>query len=123
MVWIVAAHAGTVEVTLSDVRGETGEIRCAVWSADSGFPETGFLREVVVPARTGACEMEMPDGPFAVAAFHDADGDGRLAKNLLGIPREGVAVSNNAHRTFGPPRFADCVVPAGTTKLSLGMVY
>jgi uncharacterized protein (DUF2141 family) len=39
--------------------------------------------------------------------FHDENGDGRLDTNVLGIPREGVGVSNNKIRSFGPPKWDD----------------
>lgn len=46
-------------------------------------------------------------GRYALSVYQDLDGDGRLKSNFLGIPREPVAVSNNASSRFGPPRFAD----------------
>jgi uncharacterized protein (DUF2141 family) len=46
-------------------------------------------------------------GRYALSVYQDLDGDGRLKSNFLGIPREPVAVSNNAPARFGPPRFAD----------------
>jgi uncharacterized protein (DUF2141 family) len=46
-------------------------------------------------------------GTYAVALFHDENGDGKLDKNLIGLPAEGVGVSNNKFRSFGPPRWED----------------
>jgi uncharacterized protein (DUF2141 family) len=42
-----------------------------------------------------------------VAVWHDADGDGELDSNFLGLPREPVGASNNATGRFGPPSFDD----------------
>ena len=38
----------------------------------------------------------LPPGDYAVAAFHDADGNGELGTNILGIPTEGYGFSNGA---------------------------
>ncbi|MGY2049403.1 DUF2141 domain-containing protein [Methylobacterium sp. JK268] len=47
----------------------------------------------------------VPPGTYAVAAFQDLDGDGRLTRTPLGLPREPYGFSNNAGRG-GRPDFA-----------------
>ncbi|QTC90732.1 DUF2141 domain-containing protein [Brevundimonas goettingensis] len=44
-------------------------------------------------------------GRYAIAAFQDTDGDGKLSKNRLGIPREPFGFSNGARARFGLPAF------------------
>jgi uncharacterized protein (DUF2141 family) len=44
---------------------------------------------------------------YAVSVFHDENSNGKLDRNLLGIPREGVGASNNAVGHFGPLKFDD----------------
>jgi uncharacterized protein (DUF2141 family) len=39
--------------------------------------------------------------------MHDQNSNGVLDTNLLGIPQEGIGVSNNALNTFGPPIFEE----------------
>jgi uncharacterized protein (DUF2141 family) len=46
-------------------------------------------------------------GTYAVALFHDENDNGKLDTNFVGIPREGVGVSNNKLRSFGPPTWDD----------------
>ena len=48
-----------------------------------------------------------------MAAFHDADSDGRLNTNLLGIPTEGFGFSNGAIGFMGPPSFDEAAVTIG----------
>jgi len=56
------------------------------------------------PARDGAVLVfeNVPPGEYALAVLHDADANGRMARNALGIPREGYALSGEA---TGLPRF------------------
>ena len=61
-------------------------------------------------ARNGVLEFVftgLPAGKFAVAVFHDENGNDTLDTNLLGIPKEGYAFSENARGFAGPPSFVD----------------
>ena len=70
----------------------------------SGSPTRGFRAAGVVaatyrPASKGEMRVVfagLPPGEYAVAAFHDADGDGKLAQNIVGMPTEGFGFSNGA---------------------------
>ena len=44
-------------------------------------------------------------GTYAVKLFHDANDNGRLDTNWIGIPKERFGFSNNAMGRFGPPDF------------------
>ena len=47
----------------------------------------------------------LPSGTYAVCAFHDRNGSGRLAQNFLGIPQEEWGMSGNPRPRFHAPRF------------------
>lgn len=53
--------------------------------------------------------VELPPGEYAVSIFYDANGNGELDTNFIGIPKEPVALSNNAKAKFGPPKYKDAV--------------
>jgi uncharacterized protein (DUF2141 family) len=42
---------------------------------------------------------------YAVMVFHDENSNGKLDKNILGIPKEGYGASNNLARKMRPPTF------------------
>ena len=46
-----------------------------------------------------------PTTRIAFAAMHDEDADGELDRDLLGLPQEGYAFSNDVREPFGPPSF------------------
>ena len=60
-------------------------------------------------------------GRYAIKAFHDVDGDGRMGTNPFGMPTEPYAASNNARGNMGPPAWSDAAfeVPAGETAQSI----
>ena len=49
--------------------------------------------------------IEIPDGEYAIAFFIDANGNKKLDKNFLGIPKEQFGFSNNAMGTLSAPSF------------------
>lgn len=62
----------------------------------------------------------LPDGPLAISLFQDANANGRLDMNALGIPVEPYGFSNNAAGRFGPPRFEQAVLtPVAGTALQV----
>lgn len=53
---------------------------------------------------------DLPDGPLAISVFQDANANGRLDMNAMGMPMEPYGFSNNAAGNFGPPKFEQAVV-------------
>jgi uncharacterized protein (DUF2141 family) len=48
---------------------------------------------------------DLPPGKYAAVAFQDFNGNGKLDKNFLGIPKEPYGFSNGARGSTGPPTF------------------
>jgi uncharacterized protein (DUF2141 family) len=102
------ASAANLTVTVREVRNNTGAVLVAVYD-QSGFgkPELARAKQ---KAGANAGEVKfvfqgLPAGRYAVAAFHDENGNGKLDKNSLGVPTEGYGFSNDAQGTAGPPNF------------------
>ena len=93
-----------------------GQLRIAIYDRADGFnePEKAMLKTVIPPDQQGIAVWEIPfnDLPerFAVAAYHDGNGDATLNRSGFGIPIERYGFSNNARGVIGPPGFADAVV-------------
>jgi len=79
-----------------------------VFDGPEGFTDAPILAAVVEPRGLSAeWSLRLPYGTYAVAVVHDADGNGKLNTNLLGMPRERYGFANDARGTFGPPSFED----------------
>jgi uncharacterized protein (DUF2141 family) len=108
---VAAAGGNSITIRVSTFRSLKGSLRCRLYSRPDGFPgKPPFQAEqsVVVTAKTMTCTFaSVAPGTYAVALFHDENGDGKLDTNFVGIPREGVGVSNNKLRSFGPPSWDD----------------
>ncbi|MCH9844643.1 MAG: DUF2141 domain-containing protein [Alphaproteobacteria bacterium] len=51
--------------------------------------------------------VALPDGVYAISAFHDLNDDGELNSNIVGLPTEPYGFSNDARGKFGPAKFTD----------------
>ena len=113
LAWTLAAAEGrhAIRVRASTLRSAKGTLRCRLYSRPDGFPGKppyDAERSVAVTGKAMTCVFsDVAGGTYAVALFHDENDDGKLDTNFLGIPREGVGVSNNKIRSLGPPRWED----------------
>lgn len=107
-------------------------VGCALFSSKTGFPlesKKHAATTVRVQAAGGVanCSFEnLSPGEYAVAVVHDTNGNEQADTNMLGMPTEGVGVSNNVMPKLSPPSFevSRFVVAAGQpTKLAITMKY
>ena len=105
----LAAHAAELAVTIDEIRSTDGALMVSVVRGEDGFDGTNepVTRMKVLPTVPSArFTLELPPGAYGIRMFHDLDGDGALNANLIGIPSEPWAFSNNATGAFGPPGWA-----------------
>ena len=101
-----ASGQGTVEVTITKIKAGKGSIRVGLFNESNflGKPVDG--KEVKASSASVTVRFDnVPDGAYAVSVIHDANENGTLDKNKLGIPREGFAFSNDVMGKKGPPPF------------------
>ena len=123
-----AAHAADLEVSVEGLRSDEGEARIALYKRvpDLPFPdEGGAIAGLVSPADPGGVSVIFTDleaGEYAIAAFHDSNGNGELDLNILNIPVEGYGFSNGAVGFMGPPSFDDAAFTIGSDEERLSVV-
>ena len=109
------ATASTVDVTVNNVRNDHGRVLVALCTrADFLRPHCTWKGSV--PAARGSVLVRIenvPPGIYAAQAFHDENANGRLDRNLLGLPEEGMGFSHDAPMHMGPPRFAVAAFAVG----------
>ncbi len=121
------AMAADLEVAVSGLRSAEGEARVAVHRRVSGavFSAAGVVAAARRPAREGEVRVVfegLAPGDYAVAAFHDADGDGKLGRNMAGMPTEGFGFSKGATGSMGPPGFNEAAVTVGPMAARVSVV-
>ena len=101
--------AGDLTVNVERVRSDRGSVLAALYDSAATFMQQPTARATFkVKATKGTVQYvfhDLPAGQYALSVFHDENGNGRLDRNLLGIPREGYGFSNDAEAHLGPPAF------------------
>ncbi|MEM9647437.1 MAG: DUF2141 domain-containing protein [Bacteroidota bacterium] len=113
-----------LSVHVGNIPSEEGKVNVAVYNSESSFLKfEGVVKATSAPAHEGAISItlkDMPNGEYALAIFHDANGNDKLDTNWLGIPTEKVAFSKAKMKTFGPPKYHECRFKvAGDTEISV----
>jgi uncharacterized protein (DUF2141 family) len=127
-----ASSGGRIEAAVSGVSNAQGMVGCALFSSAVGFPLESDKPDVkimrVAPAGGAAlCVFDdVPAGVYAMAVVHDTNGNGRADTNFLGIPTEGVGVSNNVMPRMSTPTFDAnkfSVAAGQVTRLAVNLRY
>jgi len=102
-----SASAASIEVRVQGVTAK-GKVLVAVCD------KTTFLKDCAysgsAPAKAGETIVTVdgvPTGSWAVLSYQDENDNGKLDRNVLGIPKEPYAFSRDARGRFGPPSFED----------------
>lgn len=124
------AIAQDLVVRVDGLRASKGNVTVCLWREAGEFPncETGApaaRQSIAADARSVTVTFQtVAPGPLAISAFHDENGNGRFDSNMIGLPLEGVALSNNPKPRFGPPKFkASVMTPKPATPVVLRMNY
>jgi|SRR5271165_458790 len=128
-----ACAASDLTITIDNLRNNSGQVFLCVFSAESSlsalFPDCARgnpAQSVRLPIQAGKATVTfkgLKDGTYAVAMIHDENNNGELDTNLLGIPTEGLGVSNNP-RLMGKPNFSEAQFAVkGNTSISIQAKY
>ncbi|WP_332851859.1 DUF2141 domain-containing protein [Duganella sp. S19_KUP01_CR8] len=102
------AAAADLKIAVTGVSSADGQIMVALYNSAETYLGKPF-RTAAAPAVKGATQIEfkdLPAGDYAFSLYHDANANGKMDSNLIGIPTEDYAFSNNAMGKFGPPDYA-----------------
>lgn len=119
----VCVSAAELVVQIGEVRNAKGHIRVALFDSADGFLQPdGPIAAISVPSKKGELKVRFSDiapGRYAVALFHDENGNSELDSNLIGVPIEGTAFSRDVKASFGPPDFEDAAVQIQEGEISV----
>jgi len=114
----------TLILKVTGLRSEKGQVKIAVFnSSEKWLSEQPIYSSTInVDSQTVTWRInDVPYGDYGVAVFHDENSNGKMDKNVLGIPLEPYGFSNNVRVTFGPPKWEEAkfTVKGSTTEVSI----
>ena len=126
-----AAHPALADevrlvVTIQDVRGALGKVRVSLYREAATFrKEDRAVTVISIPAGDGQAVFDgLAPGRYALMAYHDENGDGKLNLRFGMFPSEGYGLSNNP-KIIGPPKFDDSAfdLAGPQTSITVGLSY
>ena len=125
----LAQQGNTINVVVSGLRNNNGDVRCGLYNSAAAFPKDGKqLMGIAAPiaGQQAICVFNnVPTGTYAVAVFHAEKGETRMRTGFFGQPEEGYGFSRNATGTMGPPSFdaAAYAYAGGTANFPITITY
>lgn len=125
-----ANSSSTLTIDVDGLRNREGQVCLSVFAASVGFPtktanavQSQCIKITDAPFKVTLRQLQ--PGSYAVAVLHDENNDRQANNNFLGIPEEGFGFSRNPAISFGPPKFADSVVPltGSSTNIKIQLKY
>ncbi len=94
------AKISEISVTVQCSDKDAGWVYVALHNKGKTFPKKGNDAAYLSKAKISKGQVkvifsEIPHGTYAISAFYDENGNGKLDCNFLGIPKEKAGVSNN----------------------------
>jgi uncharacterized protein (DUF2141 family) len=102
----------SIKVLVVGIHSNDGEVDCALFGSADGFPgvssKAGRTAKSKIEKGQAVCMFAgVAPGEYAVSVFHDENSNGKLDRDFMGMPKEGVGASNDAAGHFGPPKYDD----------------
>lgn len=105
-----SANAFDLTVEVLNPKLLQGSVNAALYAqADSWLKEAQALgaQRAPVAEKTVIVYRNLPAGSYAISLFHDENGNGKLDRNVVGLPLERYGFSRDARASMGAPAFAD----------------
>lgn len=105
-VFAQAGGTATVIVKIAGLLSEKGQVKIAMFNSAATWlgDHPKYKATIDVDSRAVSWKLnDVPYGDYGIAVFHDENKNGKMDKNLLGIPQEAYGFSNNMRVAFGPP--------------------
>lgn len=107
-------NAADLTVTVTGLKQAKGVVRIGVYD-EAGYKNGGsnetrpvFGYSVKVDSLTVThIFKDAPEGIYGIKLCHDQNGNGKLDRNMFGIPRKPYAFSNNAKGNMAPAKWED----------------
>ena len=121
---------GRIEVRVDALRSASGSVVAVLYgdNPDDFLKKGRRLDKVFEPARKGlvsVCLTAPRPGIYAVAVYHDENGNEKFDKTWFGLPDEGYGISNNPKIFLSAPAFDEAKFEAfdGLTVIDIKVSY
>jgi len=106
---LLSAQNVNLTVSVSGLKSNTGLVKVGLYNSDGTFLKSTYKSITSEIKKNGATItfVGIPKGEYGISTYQDENSNGKLDKNMMGIPSEDFACSNDAKGFMGPPKYED----------------
>lgn len=109
-VWLSTGFAQTLEVTISNIRTNKGQLCVAIFDNEDGFKKEQPCWKKSYPKSSieqGKFVMTIciTPGTYGLSVLDDENGNEKMNYNMIGVPQEGFGFSGYLHKGIRKPSF------------------
>lgn len=101
-----------ITVKITNIENTNGFIEIGLYNNAKLFPNVGktyLMKRIRPTGKVITYKFKyLKSGNYAFCIYHDQNNDKKCNKNLIGVPTEPYAFSNNFRPRFSKPTFSDC---------------
>lgn len=101
-----------ITVKITNIENTNGFIEIGLYNNAKLFPNVGktyLMKRIKPTGKVITYKFKyLKSGNYAFCIYHDQNNDKKCNKNLIGVPTEPYAFSNNFRPRFSKPTFSDC---------------
>jgi uncharacterized protein (DUF2141 family) len=109
---VFSQSTGKLIVDISGFPSSDGFAMVALTNSDESYKggedaAVAKTKTMVVGQKAQVIFTNLPYGWYGISLYHDENNNGKMDKNMMGIPKEAYGFSNNAKGFFGKPDYKD----------------
>jgi uncharacterized protein (DUF2141 family) len=106
---LMSAQNVNLTVSVSGLKSNTGILKVGLYNSEGTFLKSTYKSITSDIKSNGATVtfVGIPKGEYGISTYQDENSNGKLDKNIMGIPSEDFACSNDAKGFMGPPKYED----------------
>ena len=125
---VTPGGTATLTVEVTNIKNKKGKVQIGLYNSYKKFPKVGKtlrMKRIKPTGKTLKYKFTgLSPGKYAIAIYHDENGDNKCNKNMIGVPTEAYAFSRNFRPKFSAPKFSDCSISLKKARLiSIKLVY
>ncbi|WP_264563636.1 DUF2141 domain-containing protein [Flavobacterium sp. N3904] len=106
---LMSAQNVNLTVSVSGLKNNTGVVKVGLYNSEGTFLKS-IYKSITSEIKNNSATVTfvgIPKGEYGISTYQDENSNGKLDKNMMGIPSEDFACSNDAKGFMGPPKYED----------------
>ena len=113
-----------LKVEITNLKSSKGKLLIGIYKPGKKFTDGEPVASKIIEVNSKGNQVttfDLEPGRYALALYHDINGNGEMDKNFVGIPKEPYGFSKDFRPKFSAPSFEDCAfdLPAAGKSISV----